>query len=580
MRVRVLGRLEVTDADGTVLPAGGLPRRARQVLSVLAARHDRTQSKDALADAVWGADLPGNHVAALEHYVSVIRRRLQPDATTATHFIVTRSGGYLFDTARAQLDLADLRALVKALDDMPAVHTDRLKAQQEILALAQDPPFVEDPYADWAEQVRTEVRAAAVNATLEIAGTVLADDPGRAMRLALAAIELDPFLETAYQTGMAAATALGRPDDALRLYERCRRALDEDLGVAPSAKTAELQRKVLSSRDEPTPPPVAAVPALGPSTRTRTRSREREAAETPRRPFTGRDAEMALLLGDDPAPVVHLVGPSGAGKSALLAELRHRAPFRIGIGHGPSSAGPLRLTWLHSALADLGVSGAVPATVEAAMAEHRDLRRDELAAIVDVLCGPEPLLLAVDDAESLDETSVAELAWLGRHCATLRVVLTYRYPSQIKGRPIAGLGSPLVLRLGPLSVTELGSPELAERTGGIAALVAVAGRGPEVTGAVAMQVARTRTDWMPEPGWELLRLCAALGPLGVEDLVRLTGRPVPELLAGIDRLVHAQLLAEDADGTVRHRSSLIRDAVAEQVSSASRRHLRSLLTTA
>src|ERR1700709_1500893 len=100
MRVRVLGQLSVT-ADGISVSAGDLPRRARQVLAVLAARYDRIQSKDALADAGWGTNLPGNHVAALERYVSVLRRRLQPQGTAATWFIVTRSGGYLFDTARA-----------------------------------------------------------------------------------------------------------------------------------------------------------------------------------------------------------------------------------------------------------------------------------------------------------------------------------------------------------------------------------------------------------------------------------------------------------------------------------------------
>src|SRR5690242_15838595 len=101
LRVSVLGQLTVVDSAGGVLPAGELPRRARQVLAVLAARHDRIQSKDALADAVWGEDLPGNHAGALEHYVSVIRRRLQPAGSPANWFIVTRSGGYLFDTSRA-----------------------------------------------------------------------------------------------------------------------------------------------------------------------------------------------------------------------------------------------------------------------------------------------------------------------------------------------------------------------------------------------------------------------------------------------------------------------------------------------
>lgn len=574
MRVRVLGRLDVAGEDGVSLPAAGLPRRARQVLSVLAARYDRIQSKDALADAVWGRDLPGNHVAALEHYVSVIRRRLQPDGTAATHFIVTRAGGYLFDTSRAWLDLADLHHRIRGLDLVPTGSPERLPLQQEITALAHELPFADDPYADWAEPVRNEVRVALQNAHLEIADGIMDRDPARALRLSLAAIELDPFLESAYQIGMVAAAALGRPDDALRLYERCRKALDDELGVAPSARTAELQRNVLLSRSSapPSPPPSSGEEA---------RSTPNPAPEQNRQRFLGRNAEIELLLSNDQVPVVHLVGPSGAGKTALLDELRRRAPERVGIGHGPASAGALRLTWLHSALADLGVRGVVPATVEAAMAEQRALRREELAAVADTLCGPVPLLLAVDDAAALDEVSVAELAWLGRHCARLRVVLTYRYPSQIRERPIAGLGSPLVLRLSPLTELDLAplDPKLIERTGGVAALVAVADRSPAVTAAVAMQVARTRTEWMPEPSWEVLRLCAALGELTVDDLARLTGRPITDVLTCIDRLMHAHLLAEDADGHVRHRSTLIRDAVAEQVSSASSRHLRSQLTS-
>lgn len=126
MRVRVLGQLTVTNDEGVSAGEAGLPRRARQVLAVLAARHDKIQSKDALADAVWGADLPGNHVAALEHYVSVVRRRLQPNGAAATWFIVTRGGGYLFDTSRASLDLADLRCRIRGLEALRPDSAERL----------------------------------------------------------------------------------------------------------------------------------------------------------------------------------------------------------------------------------------------------------------------------------------------------------------------------------------------------------------------------------------------------------------------------------------------------------------------
>ena len=52
------------------------------------------------------------------------------------------------------------------------------------------------------------------------------------------------------------------------------------------------------------------------------------------------------------------------------------------------------------------------------------------------------------------------------------------------------------------------------------------------------------------------------------------------MLSCIDMLVHAHLLSEDMTGYVRHRSSLVRDAVAEQVSSAYSLHLREQLASA
>lgn len=565
MRVRVLGQLTVTDDEGAALPAGELPRRARQVLAVLAARHDRMQSKDALADAVWGDDLPGNHVAALEHYVSVIRRRLQPAGTTANWFIVTRSGGYLFDTARAELDLADLRRSIRALDALAPGGPERLAVHQRILDLARELPFAEDPYADWAESARNEVQVAAVSARLELAAAYLPADAARSLRLAQEAIELNPFLEPGYRAAMAAAVAMDRPDDALRLFERCRKVLHEELRVPPSADLVRLHREILADRTAERDAP--GLPVL------RRGVRER---------FLGRTSELCIFVEPDPPPLVHIVGPHGAGKSAFLAEIARHLVGRVGIGHAGSTVGVHRLAWLRSALHQLGVDDETLAAVDAAEPD-RPLHRDDLTTVAAVFAGPEPVFLAVDDAAELDAASVAELAWLSRHCPALRIVLTYCYPSQIAARPLAGLGTPLVLRLAPLAEAELaplGDPGAAARTGGIPALVAVAGRPHEIGLAVAMQTARSRTRWMPEPAWDVLRYCAALGSLSAEDLSVLTGRPPADVLACIDHLMHAHLVTETENGLVGHRSSLICEAVADQMSGASSRHLRGRLEAA
>jgi DNA-binding SARP family transcriptional activator len=575
VRVRVLGRLVVTAGDGRALTADDLPRRARQVLSVLAARYDRLQSKDALADAVWGDDLPANHGAALEHYVSSLRRRLQPGVATADSFIVTRAGGYLFATERAELDLAELRALVRLADGHPPGAPDRLALRQRVLDLAVEAPFAEDADADWAAAARTEVRDAVLAALLEVATRALAEDPERALRLAREALDLDGYLEQSYQLAMRASVALGRTDDALRWYERCRQTLDAELGLYPSSETEQLHREVLSGRSGQRPP------ASPQRALTLVREQRRPPPPATAVPFVGRARDLDLLGGARAVSLVHVVGPLGAGKSALLAELARRAPGRVGVGSGLGSAGALRLAWLRSALVDLGVDGAALAVVDDALSGRRPLAHDDLASIAARL--DRPVVVAIDDAGRLDDDSVTELAWLRRHCPGLAVVLSYRYPSELAGRPAAALEADLVLRLAPLTPAELaaaGRPDLVEPTGGIPTLVAAASQGPEEDAlAVAMHVARVRTRWMPPAAWDVLRVVATLGTLRVDQLAALTGLPLPDVLACVDQLVHAHLVVEGADGHVRHRSALVRAAVAEQVSSAHTTHLRRRLAS-
>ncbi|GAA2395880.1 hypothetical protein GCM10010170_111310 [Dactylosporangium salmoneum] len=605
----MLGGIEIIEdapAGERRLTGDDLPRRARQVLGVLAARHDRVQSKDALADAVWGEDLPGNHAAALEHYVSVLRRVLQPGVPTARSFIVTRAGGYVFATDRARLDLADLRAAARVAEAEPG----RVDVREEIVRLARDLPFAEDEYADWAAPARAEVRGVLVGALLDLAEHSLREDPGRAQRLSREAVELEPFAERGYQVAMRAGAALGRSEEVIRWYDQCRSALADGLGIAPAGETSGLRESLLSGLKSGPP---AYERRRGDRRKADTRARLAVVRELPKagneppkadnelpeadnelpeadnesgaRPgadneppkagngFAGRGAELAALAGGPGA--VHVVGPAGAGKSALLERLRELHPGRVGLGRGPGPGGALRLGWLRTVLHQLGAPA--DEVLDAAMGERRHLRPAELDGIVELLRyrGIQSPIVAVDDAEHLDADSVAELRWLRER--GVRVVVSYRYPSAIVERPLGALDAGLVLRLAPLGDADL-EPDVLEASGGIPALVA-AGRDlpADLAGEVAMHLARQRTRWMPPAAWEILRLTAALGSLRVEQLAAAGGLEIDDVLGAVDQLVHAHLLVEGPGGHVRHRSGLVRAAVAAQVSAARGHHLRARL---
>jgi DNA-binding SARP family transcriptional activator len=66
-----------------------------------------------------------------------------------------------------------------------------------------------------------------------------------AARHAEQAVAVEPFRETGYQRLMRAHAAAGNRAEALRVYERCRCLLAEELGVSPSPQTEAVYLDIL-----------------------------------------------------------------------------------------------------------------------------------------------------------------------------------------------------------------------------------------------------------------------------------------------------------------------------------------------
>lgn len=71
--------------------------------------------------------------------------------------------------------------------------------------------------------------------------------PQLATRDATTALELEPFRESSYRLLMRAHASAGNRAEALRVYERCRSVLGEELGVPPSPETEGLYLEILGA---------------------------------------------------------------------------------------------------------------------------------------------------------------------------------------------------------------------------------------------------------------------------------------------------------------------------------------------
>ena len=246
MEFRTLGPLEVI-AEGRPVALGGAKQRA--LLAVLLLHSNEVVSRDRLIDELWGASPPDTARAALQVYVSQLRKALGRD------LILTQPPGYLVRVSDGELDLHRFEQLVAAARAEEPVQAARLL--REGLALWRGAPLAElgDSFAP-AERARLEEqRLAALEQRVE-ADLALGRHAEVVPELE-GLVRQHPLRERVRGQLMLALYRCGRQADALEVYRSGRRLLDEELGLKPDDDLQRLESAILNhdpSLDSPVVP--------------------------------------------------------------------------------------------------------------------------------------------------------------------------------------------------------------------------------------------------------------------------------------------------------------------------------------
>jgi pimeloyl-ACP methyl ester carboxylesterase/DNA-binding SARP family transcriptional activator len=268
--VRLFGVFEVRVNSQRLGPRdfGGV--KPKQLLEVLLVERGHSLAKELLAEMIWGEAPPRKVAATIESYISLLRSRLG----AASGLIATETGGYRADLGRVQLDVDVFDRLLR--DAAGAPPAERRPPLEAALAIASAELLEDEPYAEWAMDLRRMYAERRLQATCDLAETCLAlDDPRAAVELAERALVLDPLFERAHRVATVGLYALGEEGRALRAYERCRVTLLEELGTTPTPATAAAYTAILRREDPRTliaepPGPGVELPAAPPgSTGTR-----------------------------------------------------------------------------------------------------------------------------------------------------------------------------------------------------------------------------------------------------------------------------------------------------------------------
>ena len=249
LEVRVCGGVEV-EADRRVLPDalfGG--RQGRLVFAFLVCERHRAVRREELADLLWPEQLPESWSASLSAVVSRLRRLLTDAGLDGPSALVSAAGSYqLVLPPEATVDIEQLAAAV-AEAETAADAGDVERAVQAASAAERVAArgFLTDD-CDWVDQWRERVHDLRVRAALACSVAHLAaGSSGRAVDAARDALALDPSREAAFRQVMRALAAAGERGEALRVWERCRITLVEELGVDPSPETEAVYLSLLET---------------------------------------------------------------------------------------------------------------------------------------------------------------------------------------------------------------------------------------------------------------------------------------------------------------------------------------------
>ena len=529
LRVYLLGPFRVERNGRSIPPQEWARPKDRTLLKLLALERGHLVPQDRLLDLLWSNLTPAAAANNLHVAVSRLRKLLAPalPVTAARPQLIRREGsGYTLPTdSSVWTDLEEFRRQLGQGREWrrrgawaPAV-----RAYRAAETLYRGDLFEEDPYEEWAIHPREQQREAHLALREELADCLIRlGAPDEAVEICERGLHDDRTREGLYVQLMRAYGALGHLAEALQAYERCRRALIEELGVDPGPAVRTVHERLLrgetlgnspeTERRTPQPFEAGKVAVEPSSPRARPRRGERGQVQLP---CVGREEELAQLASlldaalAGKGQMVLLHGEPGIGKSRLLEESEGQATergARVLIARCYEMERDLPYSSLAEALATFLLERVDPAEVPRALGRwgsqlaalipalrdlvpdlppHRPLRPDAeraalLAGLTHLLLAlghRMPLALLLDDLQWADDSTLQWLHYLARRLSGEPVLIVGTYRTSEVGHD-----HPLQLLLDSLS-RDSAAPQILELA--CLALEHVEALLPTVSGSVA-----------------------------------------------------------------------------------------------
>ncbi|MBU1426021.1 MAG: hypothetical protein KKH12_03275 [Gammaproteobacteria bacterium] len=237
LKIYTLGRFAVVKDDDSVIQSVKTQKKTLDLLKALIAFGGRDVSDQKLSEALWPqaeGDLAHQSFKVTLHR---LRKLIGADA------LVIQDGKLSLDARHAWVDAWAFERLLGALENASTEEDIAARVGQAIKLYGG--AFLQSDEEAWALSLRERLRSKFLRIIGQATDCLCTQSHcAEALACYQKGLEIDPLAESFYQGQMQCHYCLKQPAAGLAVYQRCREALERELGVFPSSKTEELHTRL------------------------------------------------------------------------------------------------------------------------------------------------------------------------------------------------------------------------------------------------------------------------------------------------------------------------------------------------
>ena len=334
LRIYLLGNFRVELNSELLSEAAWARRKVKSLLKLLALQPGYRLHKEQATEWLWPDLDPVAASSNIYRNLHLLRQTLQPGQSprAESSFILLKEEIIRLNPSEGiWIDIEAFQSLLERALNAP----DATAVLEEAINLYQGDLLEEDPYEEWAQHRREELRQANQQALLQLAGLYRKRRKyAHAISLLQRILTTEPANESAHRELILNFTLAGQRSEVLSQYQRCLKVLDEEVGLDPSPETLDLYQQVLAGEIKAeAPAELVTLESIIPVAPPQLASHCANNLPVPLSSIVGREDEIIQgisLLSSTEGRLLTLTGPAGVGKTRTALELAQEL-FKDGI---------------------------------------------------------------------------------------------------------------------------------------------------------------------------------------------------------------------------------------------------------